>query len=120
MVIEINKNLILNVFEQCLVVKDGKLFNTNTNEYEAIEGDKVKFCFTNYFGVDCWVSGTVDGYTCNRRIKLKGVHDLYAIKHGTKKTIKHLSVITDSDCEDDEANAYDAMMKAEWEAALSE
>lgn len=125
MVIEINENLILTVFEKCLIVKDGKLFNTNTNEFEAIEGDKVRFCFVNDCGIDCWICGTVDGYTCNRRIQLKGVRELYATKQGSKKTIEHLSKITDSDYDDEDdeyeaVNAYDAMMKAEWEAALSE
>ena len=124
MVIEINENLILTVFEQCLVVKDGKLFNTNTNEFEAIEGDKIKFCFVNDFGVDCWIAGTVDGYTCNRRIKLKGNRDLYAMKSGTKKVIEHYSKITDSDYDEEDeyetVNTYDSMMKAELEAALSE
>ena len=125
MVIEINENLILTVFEKCLIVKDGKLFNTNTNEFEAIEGDKVRFCFVSDFGIDCWICGTVDGYTCNRRIKLKGVRELYATKQGSKKTIEHLSKITDSDYDDEDdeyevVNTYDAMMKAEWEAALSE
>lgn len=124
MVIEINENLILTVFEKCLIVKDGKLFNTNTNEFEAIDGDKIRFCITNNFGVDCWIGGTVDGYTCNRRIKLRGVRELYATKQGSKKTIEHLSKITDSDYDEEDeyeaANAHDAMMKAEWEAALSE
>lgn len=124
MTIEINENVVLTVFEKCLIVKDGKLFNTNTNEFEAIEGDKVRFCFVNDFGIDCWICGTVDGYTCSRRIKLKGVRELYATKQGSKKTIEHLSKITDSDYDEEDeyetVNAYDAMMKAEWEAALSE
>lgn len=118
MVIEINDSLVLTVFEQCLTIKDGKLYNTNTEQFEAIDGDKVRFCITNNFGVDCWISGTVDGYTCNRRIKLKGVRELYAIKYGTKKIIEHNSKITDSDCE--EEFEEDTDMKAEWEAALSE
>ena len=120
MTIEINENIILTVFEKCLIVKGDKLYNTNTEEYEAVDGDKVKFCIVNDRGVNVWVSGIVDGYTCNRRIKLRGVRELYATKQGTKKTIEHISRITDSDCEEEEADSYDDKMKAEWEAALSE
>ena len=119
MIIEINNCLVLNVFEKCLIIKNGRLFNTNTNEYEAIEGDKITFCASTTSNSDCWVSGTVDGYTCNRRIKLRGVRELYASKMGTKKTIEHLSKITDSDCENDE-NEYVSQMESEWEAVLSE
>jgi hypothetical protein len=95
--IEINNSKTLTILEQNLIVKNNKLFNTLTNKYEAIDGDKVLFCILNEKGDRTWLSGIVEGYTCNRRIKLKGVHELYAAVKDEGKLIEHNSSITDTD-----------------------
>jgi len=100
-----------------LVIKDKRLYNTVTKEYEAIDGDGITFCYLNQIGEKCWASGVVEGYTCDRRIKLRGVGGLYAVAVGTKKVINNLATITDSDCEEEveEVNEVDE----DWEVILS-
>lgn len=117
MKIEINNSIVFDVYEKCLIVKNGKLYNTNTNEYEAIEGDKITFCSSTNTNSETWIHGTVENYTCNRRVKLKGICELYAIKLGTKKIIQHLSSITDTDYEGDDSLEE---TESEWELILSE
>jgi len=107
MQIEINNSKTINVVEQTLIVKNNKLFNVITNTYEAIDGDKIEFCTFDSKGNRFWMSGTVDGYTCSRRIKLKGVSDLYACVDAINKIITHKSTITNSDYVDAEKEAED-------------
>ena len=97
MIIEVNNSKTYTVHEQCLIVINGKLLNNMTNKFEGVDGDKVTFYNLDKFGHKCWISGTVEGYTCNRRIKLKGVKELYACYNGAEKTIDHSSTITDCD-----------------------
>ena len=103
MKIMINNNKLLDVTEKCLVVKNNKLFNVSTNEYEAIDGDSVEFITQDNRGEQFVLRGTVKGYTCNRRIELKGSSCLYAMVNGTGKNITHLSSITWSNCHHIEA-----------------
>ncbi len=99
MKIVINNSKTINIPEASLIVKNNRLFNIMTNEYEGLDGDKITFCAMDVNGKKYWVSGKVDGYTCNRRIKLQGVADLFACAIGTEKTITHRSLITECDCE---------------------
>ena len=93
MLIRLDNGKSINVVEQCLVVRKGMLFNTDTNQYEALDGDQVECYFTNNLGHQCWVRGTVDGYTCHRRIKLQDSKDLYAASLNSTKVIDHKSKI---------------------------
>jgi hypothetical protein len=115
MTIEINNCKVILVQEKNLIVKDNKLFNTDTNKFEAIDGDKINFCTTDSVGVRFWMGGTVEGYTCNRRIKLKGTERLYASVDCIQKIIEHNSLITDSDYEPSE----EEKLNEDWETVLS-
>lgn len=95
MLIRLDNGKSINVVEKCLTVINGKLYNTDTQQYEGLDGDKVEFYFTNQHGHQCWVRGTVDGYTCNRRIKLQDVNELYATSLNSKKVINHISKVVD-------------------------
>ena len=95
MLIRLDNGKSINVVEKCLTVINGKLYNTDTQQYEGLDGDKVEFYFTNQHGHQCWVRGTVEGYTCNRRIKLQDVNELYATSLNSKKIINHISKIVD-------------------------
>ena len=97
MLIRLNNGRILNVVDKCHIVKNGKLYNVVTKEYEGVEGDEVSFCVSTTSGGICWVFGTVEGYTCSRRIVMKGSKTPYAIKEGTSKEIKHKSRIIETD-----------------------
>ena len=117
MTIEINNSKTVNVAEYSLIVRDKKLFNIVTNEFEAIDGDKITFCALDIHNHKFWISGTVEGYTCNRRIKLKNVNELFACAIGTRKTIVHNSIITNSDFEPIEKEK--TVLEEDWEAVLS-
>lgn len=95
MLIRLDNGKSINVVEKCLTIINGKLYNTDTQQYEGLDGDKVEFYFTNQHGHQCWVRGTVDGYTCNRRIKLQDVNELYATSLNSKKVINHISKVVD-------------------------
>lgn len=112
MKIVINNSKTINIIDQCLVVKNNKLFNIMTNQYEGIDGDLIEFITLDSKGEQTVVTGVVKGYTCNRRIELKGVNCLYATVNGTGKNITHVSSITETDCK------YEEEMKAEIEKEM--
>lgn len=95
--IEINNSKTLTIVEQNLIVKNHRLYNTVTDDYEALDGDKIQFCIKTPTGGRQWIGGIVEGYTCNRRIKLKGVNELYAADPTAGRVIERCSVITDTD-----------------------
>jgi len=113
MKIEINNSKVIEVEEKHLIVKNGRLYNSTTKQYEGIEGDRVTFFTITDLGSKCYTSGTVDGYTCDNRVKLRGVEKPYTIGEGCLKTVEHLSRITNSDSEEEKEN------KEEWDAILS-
>ena len=115
--IEINNSKTLTILEQNLIVKNHRLYNTVTKEYEAIDGDKIQFCIKTDKGAKTWISGIVEGYTCNRRIKLKGVNELYAAMENVGRVIEHLSTITDTDYVGEEDT--EKIEDEDWEAILS-
>lgn len=123
MLIRLNNGKSINVVEKCLTVINGKLYNTDTQQYEGLDGDKVEFYFTNQHGHQCWVRGTVDGYTCNRRIKLQDVNELYATSLNSKKTIEHNSTIVSCDqkivsIKEMFGNIEDNVEEDDWAAVL--
>lgn len=102
MKIVINNSKTIDIVEACLVVKNNKLFNIMTNEYEGIDGDSIEFVTLDNNGEQSVVKGIVKNYTCNRRIELKDVNCLYATVNGTGKSITHISSITETDCKYEE------------------
>lgn len=117
MKIEINNSKTLIIPEQNLIIKHNRLYNTVTKDYEAIDGDKIQFCIKNDQGTRTWIGGVVEGYTCNRRIKLKGVNELYAAMENVGRVIEHLSTITDTDYVGEED--AEKIEEEDWEAILS-
>ena len=115
--IEINNSKTLTIVEQNLIVKNHRLYNTVTDEYEALDGDKVQFCIKTETGGRQWISGIVEGYTCNRRIKLKGVNELYAAEPSAWKVIARCSAITDTDYVGEEE--IKKVEEEDWEMILS-
>ena len=116
MQIEINHDKTITILEPNLVIRNGKLFNTDTNEYEAINGDKVEFSTTDCKGNHFWISGIVQGYTCNRRIQLKGSAELYACDSNVKKIITHRAIITrisyaDNEKEKENEDEFELILK---------
>ncbi len=120
MYIEVDNCKVINVVEKCLIVKDKRLYNTVTKQFEGVEGDGVTICYLNAVGEKCWVSGTVEGYTCNRRVKLRGNPCLFSCAEGTIKIINVLATITDTDCEEEEVNEeVKTQTEEDWETILS-
>lgn len=97
MTVKINNELQIDITEDCLIVKDGKLFNTKTKEYEGVEGDIIEF-ITAADGVRVWHRGIVEGYTYCEKIKLRG-KDTSKYENVTKKLIEHISNVV---CNEDE------------------
>ena len=91
MIIIINNEKVLTVNESFLVVKDKKLYNTKTKEYEGVDGDIVSFERNNGHRVII-TRGTVDGYTCGNNIKLNGVSEPFT--DCKKIHYEHISVVT--------------------------
>ena len=108
MVIEVNGSKQIEITEDNLVIKNGRLFNNVTKQYEGIDGDRVTFLSLISPNSKCLTSGTVDGYTCGQRVKLSGVDVPYEAIEGSTKEIEHISTITNTECVD----------KEDWEAAL--
>ena len=72
-----------------LIVKDDKLYNTDTKKFEGLDGDRICVNRTLENGQKMSSTGTVEGYTYNGAIKLRGVKeayqsDSYAIEHVVK------------------------------------
>lgn len=113
MKIEVNKNLVLDIKEEHLIIKNNKLYNNVTKQYEAIDGDIVTFYAATSNGGKSWARGYVEGYTCDKRIKLRGVDKTYTLAEGCLKIIDSISRITDAD--------YDktAQTNDDWEIILS-
>lgn len=113
MLIRLNNGKTINIVDACLIVKDGMLFNTVTKQYEGVDGDRVTFHITRENGGQSWLSGIVDGYTCNRRVKLRGSDRLYAISTDCIKAIDHQFKVTNLNEKEKEVEEED------WETILS-
>jgi hypothetical protein len=94
MYIKVNGDRVFEVTEENLVIKDDKLYNTQTKRYEGVDGDIVEFIRKDGSNnVRC--RGTVDGYTCGSRVKIRGVDKVN--EDSRDVSITHISSITDYD-----------------------
>lgn len=83
MLIRINNDVTVKVNENDLDVVDKRLYNKTTKKNEGVDGDLVEFTTGNMSR-----KGSVDGYTYNDRIKLRGCDTVFT---GVKdKRITHI------------------------------
>lgn len=94
MVIKTNNNKEIKITEKDLIVKDGKLFNKTKGFYEALDGDRISFVSSLLGGYKVSTAGTVDGYTYNGHIKLRGAVKDYNTQDGYT-AIEHMTRIVD-------------------------
>ena len=95
MYIIVNCSIRIEVTEPNIIVKDKRLYNTKLDCYEGVDGDYVSFDVENN-GRIMTVSGTVDGYTNGRYVKIRGVEEPYDVP---RKSIQRVSSV--SLCDDD-------------------
>ena len=96
--IEINNDKYLEVNEENLIVKDKRLYNKDTKQFEGVNADIVSFEL-NENGKDVTWRGTVDGYTNGSTIKLRGIDKPF--KNAKNVKVEHISVVTSFDlCEE--------------------
>ena len=93
MIIEVNKEYKIEVKEDYFIVKDKKLYNTRTKEFEGVEGDIVEFSFTAENGKPSGYRGYVDGYTTDKYVKIRGIEKVHT--NILSKKIEHISIVTD-------------------------
>jgi hypothetical protein len=77
LVVKLENGTLLNIEEENIVVKDKKLYNTKTKQFEGVDGDRVYFTTFLSGGTKCITSGNVEGYTNEKRIKLRGALKTY-------------------------------------------
>jgi hypothetical protein len=94
MIVKTSINREIEITESYMVVKDNKLYNNNTKTYEGVDGDRVSFETTLESGSKMVTTGTVDGYTHDGVIKIKGVNEPYKIDGNF--TVEHLVKIVET------------------------
>lgn len=78
MIIKTDTGVSIKINDKKFVVKNKKLYNTETKKFEGVDGDYVYFTtFMKLSGAKIITSGSVDGYTNGDKIKLKGVTKTY-------------------------------------------
>lgn len=82
-----------------LIVKDKKLYNTETKEYEGVEGDIVALVEEVDGKLKRVVRGSVDGFTHGSYAKIRGVDTPY--KNVKAKEIDHVSTVKEADSLDE-------------------
>ena len=82
----------IEINEEHLVVKDNKLYNTETNNYEGVEGDCVTFTTFLPSGHSVQTRGVVNGYTDGDVVKIRGVKLPYV--HVMDKMVEHTYTVT--------------------------
>lgn len=92
MTIKTNIGKEIEIAESYMTVKDKKLYNSNTKSYEGIDGDRISF-ETSENGNKMVVTGTVDGYTHDGLIKIRGISEPFKI--GEKFIVEHLAKIVE-------------------------
>lgn len=110
MLIRVNNSKMINVVETFLTVKNGRLYNLNSKCNEGVDGDRVTFSFITENGGKCWVSGTVDGYTCNRRVKLKGNNTVYLVAEDCSKMLDCTHIVSNQ--------GENYILETDWELVL--
>lgn len=111
MVIEVNKCRKYEVTEPflCLTANGKRLYNKQTKEEEGIDGDIVQMTVDKGDGKHMILRGPVEGYTCGKQVKIRGVDEMYT-PIGSK-IIEHASVITNGD---------EIMAASNWLSTLDE
>lgn len=94
MIIKINNDKAINVIEPNLCIKDKYLYNTETKQREGVDGDIISF-MRKEGSSSIATRGSVDGYTCGNRVKLRGLEKVFENVSDIK--IEHLSTITEFD-----------------------
>lgn len=89
--IKVNDTHEFEIEEQNLFVKDKKLYNSDTKQFEGVEGDIVEFIH-NEDGRKVLLRGTVDKYTNSGVVKIRGREETYKTDP-TKMKMEHLSVV---------------------------
>lgn len=89
--IKVNDTYEFEIEEQNLSVKDKKLYNTESKQFEGVEGDIVEFTLEED-GHKILMRGTVDRYTNSGNIKIMGREQMYKTEP-VKMKIEHLSVV---------------------------
>ena len=84
MVVLINGEHKVTIAAPYLVIENKRLYNLKTKEFEGLDGDVVTF-ETN----KRTFSGTVDGYTRDSFVKVRGIEEPFNISG--KKEITHIS-----------------------------
>lgn len=85
MKIQVNGGEIVNVTENNLVVRDEKLFNLDTKQFEGVDGDLVEIRQPGIIR-----RGSVDGYTNGKAIKFRGQDFVHNIGENDILKIEHL------------------------------
>ena len=99
MKIKVNSN-IYNVSEKELTVKNNRLYNTKTKEYEGVEGDLIYLKYEKD-GKIHHIGGSVGGYTCGNHAVIRPNLEYNEVK---EKKIEHLMPVTlvEMETEDEE------------------
>lgn len=95
MKIKVNGDYVFDIKEDYLMIKDKKLFNTNTKQYEGVEGDIVSFKYKTNSGEIKGYRGYVDGYTNGVSVKIRGINITYT--NLVEQKIEHVSTVTYDD-----------------------
>jgi len=77
---------VIDVTEKELVVKDKKLYNIKTKEYEGVEADLITIQYTKD-GKTYGLKGTVGGYTCGNHVVIRPNYEFNEV---TMKKIDHI------------------------------
>lgn len=100
MLIKINNETEIKIIEPNLVVKNKRLYNTETKQYEGVDGDIVIFSYVNENGLKCGFKGYVEGYTNGKTVKVRGVDKVF--NQIGNKTIDHVSIVTNFEDSEEE------------------
>lgn len=92
LILKTNTGYEIKVNEPELIVKDDKLYNKKTKSFEALEGDKICFVKNLENGYKVTTVGSVEGYTFNGHVKLRGVKEPYEV---TGYSIEHVAKIAE-------------------------
>ena len=103
----VNNIMPLTIKEPHIMVREGKLYNTETQLFEGVQGDAVWFLIDKG-GWYVSKQGIVEGYTCNRKIKLIGTDNEFT-SYNEHKRIEHLSTVKVIDDEEELLAATEAL-----------
>ena len=92
MKIKVNcNNNVIDVPEPYLEVRDRRLYNNVTKQYEGHDGELASFILKHEDGKVYEHRGTIDGYTCSGRVKFRGNDTVYT--GITNLSLERISVV---------------------------